>query len=368
MVAQKLMNFDHIDHIIREFKKWQSMSGLLDQIERQQRLLEPTALEIASRVQDVQKLLNSFPVQIASQIKQYKDLVEPTAREITRIANQWGRNLNISMLEFERLAVQQKHLMEPALLTLNSAWSQHQLLAQQVTDQFRMTRDTIRGLGAWAEGLNQQVNATSQAFSQYSALLESSAGPALRFIASEFNRVIVDTENFRVFQKTFASDFIDYLIRIQSVQKTHHDEELLEGLPDLINRSLEQIPRTRIGLEGIIQIFLTIVIFVWSQLSSMQTEERVVLELRSLGDRIALELQNLKNERLLPQRYVVMKPARLRTGPSVDHPILAVLQPNMIIEVCQVDGQWMQVKYFDFVKSEVNQGWIFKRNLKAITD
>ncbi|HNP84325.1 MAG TPA: SH3 domain-containing protein [Nitrospira sp.] len=356
------------DDILLGSEKVQHTSKLLDQIERQQRLMQPAIRGFFSQVEQLQNFFSPFPLELAHQTDKYRRLIEGPAREVAHIAKLLNANLNSSLAEFQRVVFQQKQLMEPALVTLSRAWSEHQIAAQQLTDQFRTTRNTLRGLSTWAEGINQQFTATSQAFSDLNTLVESSAGPALRFIASEFDRVVFDTEHFRNFQKTFASDLIDYLIRIQAAEKAQHEDVVLEGLPELITRSLEDLPKTRLSLEGAIQIFLTIFLFVWSQVSSMQTEERVAREFRSLGDRIALELSSLKQEKFLPTRYVVLKPARLRQGPSVDQPILAVLQPNMVIELCQMSGQWMQVKYFDFVISEVREGWIFKRNLKAITD
>ncbi len=356
------------DDIFPGFQKLQHTSKLLEQMERTQRLVQPPVVEFASQVERLQKFFSSFPLELAYQTDKYRQLIEGPARAAADFAKLFNANLDASLSHFQRVVIQQKQLMEPALVSLSRGWSEHQMAAQQLTDQFRTTRDTIRGLGIWAEEINRQFTATSQSLSNFNTLVESSAVPALRFIASEFDRVIFDAEHFRTFQKTFASDLIDYLIRIQASEKIQYEDAVLEGLPELINRSLEDLPKTRLSLEGALQILLTIFLFVWAQVSGMQTEERVAREFRSLGDRIALELRNLKQEKTLPTRYVVMKPARLRQGPSVDQPILVVLQPNMVLEVCQVSGQWLQVRYFDFVISEVREGWIFKRNLIAIKE
>ncbi len=64
-----------------------------------------------------------------------------------------------------------------------------------------------------------------------------------------------------------------------------------------------------------------------------------------------------------PPLYRAIKEVIVRDGPSSKAERLLVLYPGADMQEIGREGQWLNIKYFDYVDWEERSGWVYKRNL-----
>jgi hypothetical protein len=365
-----------LDDIIRRMTDFGGLDRVLEQ---QRRLMENALTEIARQAEEQRRLLRPVEDNLTALVEERKRLMEPAMHQLTEQLEEQRRILGPTLSEISRVAALQQELMEPAFEQVTRAYSACQLLAQPLEEQLTITRNLLDGLGSWANklfgqaeeasrALNRQGEEASRVHSQFKLMVEASAsaGPVIGFIAAYFDRAILDLNQFAQFRQSFASDVLDFLGRIQATEDEHEKEQLLEEIGTLFEQALAKQPRTRLSLEGFLQIVLTVVFFIWPHFANLRMEDRVMREFATVEKKVAHQLQGFGKEDSRPVSYVVTKAVRLRQGPSTEHKVLAVLQPNMVLEVHKSEGQWMLVEYFDYVDTELKSGWVYKRYLAEI--
>lgn len=124
---------------------------------------------------------------------------------------------------------------------------------------------------------------------------------------------------------------------------------------------------------SIVSILLGILVPIWQQQDSNQTEARLTGEIRAGFDKQTERLAML--ERLLEQALMVKQPeeqgkttfvareriARVREEPRNGSKVLAEVFPNQVVTLVREKGKWIQVEYFDWLAQETRSGWVLKK-------
>lgn len=129
---------------------------------------------------------------------------------------------------------------------------------------------------------------------------------------------------------------------------------------------------------AIFAIVLTLLIFVWQEHSSNQTEARLSSKIDAVQQQAVTKNEVAAIERLIVQSlksverpaaetvvFVVReRQAIVQAAPLSGSKVVGRLMANQHATLHEEDRQWILVEYFDFRGQEVRQGWVLKKYLK----
>lgn len=215
-----------------------------------------------------------------------------------------------------------------------------------------------------AGGLNAKALAVKNMRLDFQQVLQNIT-PTLDYMASHIQRSVKSIDIADSFKKSFASDILLNLEIIQDTKDVNEIKKAVGNIANSIEKKTNSISPTAININGLHNILLTIFFFIWSQISTYQSEQNIKVYIKDSEDRLAKIIETLQPSEPA-EIYVVTKAVRLRLGPSTDFDILEVLQPNMHVTVLKKEKGWLHVEYFDYIDGETKEGWVYKRFLNKV--
>jgi len=314
--------------------------------------------------------------------EQRKYLLEPESLRLMKAMQEAAKSLEPQTVQFAKQMEKQIRLMQPAIEQLKLTFKTISFPEQPEIQRFMAISEMMSGLREWSE--------QTQKLREIGESMKMSAIPTIGFIAEDFQRAVDSIEQYKIYSRSFSSQLFDYLGRLEVVEHEDEKSEIFEELSLFLDQSFQRLRKNRISLEGYLSIIITILIFIYSQHLSYESEERIKNEIGKGDEHIISELQiseeSMTNKLSELERriiadieehcgqdddvkyYVVTKAVNLREGPSTEDNIIAVLQPNMIVELIQKSGEWINIDSFDYVNLEERRGWVHQEYLHQLDD
>lgn len=142
--------------------------------------------------------------------------------------------------------------------------------------------------------------------------------------------------------------------------------EPLDGLTEKIKSRAEQSPRSPLSAEFYLNIILALFLFYFSQISSEQSEGRIIERMDELERTISLQLGTLRGNTPDGIFLVTGRSVNLRSGPSTDYEVLDILFRNQKVSQLETNGKWVRIEYFDYFKNELKRGWAHRQYFVAL--
>jgi len=168
-------------------------------------------------------------------------------------------------------------------------------------------------------------------------------------------------------EKQLNSFGIDYEQLLQSLEKTPSEIQ-----------SPSQFKIPPVDFWTAFSILLAILMFIYQCRDSAQTESRLASEIQLSREEakdgaqlIEQLLQTLieskqPNEEGETQFVVRSRVATIRTFPRAGSSAIAEIFPNQVVTLLGEDGKWIEVQYFDWLKQEIQTGWVLKKYLVRV--
>jgi len=144
------------------------------------------------------------------------------------------------------------------------------------------------------------------------------------------------------------------------------DTERLEVLTGKVDFLVKKAPKGALSKEFYLGLILTLFIFWLSQISSMQSEEKMLLTVEQLEQTISQQLYELTLNEREETFYVVIRAVNLRVKPSNKSEVVSILYPNAKVRLTKRKSKWIRVEYFDYVENVYVSGWVYKKYLKMM--
>lgn len=212
-------------------------------------------------------------------------------------------------------------------------------------------------------------------------LLDNS--PALKAMKSFENssamnaiRDLQDTSRFASFNelaKRFSSQMVGPLTLSEAFQvvaenymQTPGSTEIdrFEALSSQVELLVQKAPKGALSKEFYLSTILALFLFWISQISSMQSEEKILLRLEKFEETISQQLIELKANEDIDTFYIVMRAVNLRVKPNTKSQIITTLHPNVKVKLMERASKWIRIEYFDHTKNIYVSGWASKKYLK----
>jgi hypothetical protein len=190
-------------------------------------------------------------------------------------------------------------------------------------------------------------------------------------------------------ESVFASDSFAKIVAdsVRSALQTDtFDASALEGLEELIEEKIAELPRDKVTAQGLYRIIFEIVLVliavgadvggsiyqvqVSKQLAEEQNKqqiaEKVKADARSAQWQEFLKQIAENTAKLVPEKdpgkyYVVEREVVLRLKPQAKAAKIVVLFPNQRVLLVQEKHQWIYIEYFDYLEGLPRYGWAMKK-------
>jgi hypothetical protein len=162
--------------------------------------------------------------------------------------------------------------------------------------------------------------------------------------------------------ETLAGQVFQQLRAIAELRDSRDIHVPLENLATTVEshaRSLRASPITQFGM---LQVILTILLFLIQIGLSQQSEERLTRKFEEFQSRMLSAIEHLAtgSEATL---FQVKRRAIVRDTPSTSGRICAVLGEDTVVgEKSRVPG-WVEIEYFDYSNGRSMTGWVSRRSL-----
>ncbi|RPA62053.1 hypothetical protein EGC86_13595 [Shewanella frigidimarina] len=114
-----------------------------------------------------------------------------------------------------------------------------------------------------------------------------------------------------------------------------------------------------------ISLIFGFILFLISYASSLETEEKLTLQLlefeKYISQELVLESKDINN----PHYSTTFLNVRKEPNPNVNN-ILIVLSPNQVVNLLLVKNQWAQVEFTNLNSSEIFSGWVHTKYISPI--
>ncbi len=125
-------------------------------------------------------------------------------------------------------------------------------------------------------------------------------------------------------------------------------------------------PSTPLSAEFYLSLIFAFFLYILSQRSAMESEERVLERMYELEQTITTQLNVLQSDDNDYVFSVSDRELHLRAGPSMDHKVIEVLPRNKKVIELERNRDWIKVKFFDYVSNINKVGWVHSRYLLVI--
>jgi hypothetical protein len=140
----------------------------------------------------------------------------------------------------------------------------------------------------------------------------------------------------------------------------------LEELTGNVAHSVQKAPGGALSKEFYLGLVLSLFLFWLSQISSTQSEEKMLLRIQQLETTISQQLTELKTDEGIETFYVVDRAVKLRVKPNTDSGVINILYPNAKVKLITRSSQWIRIEYFDYTENVYVSGWAFKKYLTIL--
>lgn len=183
----------------------------------------------------------------------------------------------------------------------------------------------------------------SPALKVIKALETSPSFTAFSIISEQLNR------NFGVLTFSEAYKFL-----ADEIEEAESDTALVE----VIKNKSSQAPFSPLSAEFYLNLFLALFLHYLSQMSAMESEEKLLEKMEVLEKTISTQIQALQKKEKESIFLVTDRELNFRERPGMDSKILEVLPRNKkVIELAR-KREWVQVEYFDYVNNLNKVGWV----------
>ncbi len=240
--------------------------------------------------------------------------------------------------------------------------------------------------GLNAELFDQQIKPQFQAVSKLADQFRSisdSVAPQFAPIQAVIDRWAISLNSFSEFEE-FNESFGGHLLeQLAAVAASETDDELKKSLDGVVSVVDSQTDGEKkllawLGLLfTMVSFFFTVGTFIDQKEGMKRVEDDIQTRLTVTEEYIQARLTDIEtkideiNHELHDDKepgtvYVTTKHVNLRAGPTTKSEILAKLYPNMLVLLLDKKESWLNVQVYDFVDCTVQEGWVYKRNLKEV--
>ncbi len=148
---------------------------------------------------------------------------------------------------------------------------------------------------------------------------------------------------------------------LQTSSSTEIDR--LEELTANVDHRVQKAPDGALSKEFYLSLVLSLFLFWLSQISSTQSEEKMLLRIQQFETTISQQLSELKTDEGRETFYVVDRAVKLRVKPNTNSEVINILYPNAKVKLITRSSQWIRIEYFDYTENVYVSGWAFKKYL-----
>lgn len=184
-------------------------------------------------------------------------------------------------------------------------------------------------------------------------------------ILREFNSNPVFTHAFSLAEKlsVFESHF-SYITPLSDVLKQYEGLDL-DSLIEEYEAQVDKGPQNSLSLEFYLGMFLSLVMFVYSEYSSYLSEQELIEQLNGLENQVQLLTDKIEKSPI-NTFFIVEKSLKLRSGPSLESEVLDVLPEKLKLIGLETRGKWLKVEYFDYLSNTMESGWVHSDYLQVV--
>ena len=320
--------------------------------------------------------------ELAAVTKQMSERISLSATTTARIAEATRRSVEFSS---SLSSFHQGHQRAIADLLRRTAQMQkvasanfalpHHLLTESATAMTRIAEAARRGvefsssLSSFHQGHQRAIADLLRRTAQMQKALRINLPPVLAFSSQPYD--VVQAKNSLVTLDTsFTEEFLSWLRDAETTTPEPRQEEFLAYFLGWLAEKSQRLPQGIISLESLINILVTITIFLYSTWSDGQMEKRLTEKIINVASekRIVYKTEGIRPDPTSRKRYVVAVTDRLclRSEPSLKAPILAFLLPDTLVEEIEQHETWSFVEFSDHADGSVKKGWVYRDYLRAI--
>lgn len=163
--------------------------------------------------------------------------------------------------------------------------------------------------------------------------------------------------------KTAEQSFSFQLLQELAKENISLDDSI-DLVQDSFSRKLEKTQRGLISFEGMAQIFFNIMLFIYVQSASIESEENILKKIEELESSVMNQMLQLLPPNDEATYYIVKRTVNLRAEFNTKSTVISVLYPNQRVELIKRNKKWIYVKYFDHISGIPKMGWVYKKYLK----
>jgi hypothetical protein len=298
-------------------------------------LIKSPAMEAIKREQErIKDLYGSSAIDIAqSEIERLRHLftspaVEAIKREQERIKDLYGSSaIDVAQGEIEKF---QFLFRSPALEAIQKE-------RERIQDLFKQS----------------SIDAIQQYKYNFPTI------PGLNIIAEIFNKESVYPEVLSRIEKSFS------LSLLRKLEKDNISlDDTLEIVQNSFNEKVGNIPSSFINFEGMIQLLVAFLLFIYANSLSSESEKRLIEKLEQVQVQVMQQIEQLKPVGEIATYYIVERTVHLHTKNNTKSPVIMTLYPNQRVELIQRQRKWIYIRYFDYLDGVPRMGWVFKNYLK----
>lgn len=331
-------------------------------------------------MKDIQKIFDSLPM------TQFQRMQDQLNRALSPIPS--------SMLAFNKLVptVSQMHLIQKdfqrsmspfveQVSILNSSLDSPAL--QQVSQVFETLQKSVNPLSKQLAEIQETMRYPAEQFRLAGESLQKVLNlPVFKSLDSNIFKGVASINVMNTFTGSTLSQLAELLEKLDETSV----QDFLEDFEANVDERVDKLSPNTISAEGIIQIVLAILFFLYSSYSSKLSEQAITEKIddsqyhieqqisdsetrirQQIGDSEQRILKKI--ETLIPKKdefvyYVVLRSVKLRVKPTTKSGIISTLYPNQRVSLIKRKSKWIFVSYFNFIEGLPKTGWVYKKYLK----
>lgn len=208
----------------------------------------------------------------------------------------------------------------------------------------------------------------SKAFKAIQILQDS---PALRVLRTIENSAAMEAFSRIADQVTYGYGALTFAEAYELVAEEYEEitgSEPLDALSDKIQDRVGNAPSGSLSADFYISLLVAVILFYWSQLSSQESEERIIGRIGSLEKAISSQLAELNESKEGLVFLFSDRAMNLRSGPGTDHDVIGYIPRNQKLVEIERERDWTKVEYFDHINNLNVVGWAHSRYILTIAD
>lgn len=180
------------------------------------------------------------------------------------------------------------------------------------------------------------------------------------------------------FDTTFTGALLSRLHEAEAITSASEREAFLDDFLSWLAGKIQQLPETKLSFEGVVNLLVAVLMFLYSAWDSNQTKQILLNETTQIRrqieqhrqeekqgrEEILRKLDEIKKAPSSRNLYVVMKKVNLRESPTTESRIIQMLSVNTVVEEVEQQGEWLFVEFLDYTDLKLERGWVYRKRLK----